>query len=927
MHVPSLVRDPTVPPQLDPSLPSLRPPYWAADHLCQLLAHVPSQRRRRKRGQTAATSASCLRTFNVRDWRLSRCSSPVREEDRRDRQCGPLSPLHWPRTLIKEPLPWLLTTGEQSTALPPGQSPRPLRSGGQPSHSLPRNSESLARTRSTKGRALAPSLDSRSRTETPKNAEGAEMVAPSEAPGEESPLMKDQEHPSSKPASYEAARDAVMDMLDTFLINLNKTISDNFGADVGEVQVRRPAVETDKVLEKDEVDTSPEAATPVVNDSPQITEPICAPPRSPEEDAVRHEALCDVCSKIIVGSRYKCLNCHDWDSCSSCYVGIERVHPGHRFMVVKERGIIPTEITPDQWYHHTHIICDGCGRPVVGPRFKCISCPDFDYCISCEHDPGKNHSKQFGEEHMFLKIDHPRSEERPIQEAVRRAKQIAEPVARDSVDTLMDGDKVVAQSADLGLSTPEENPKSAAQRGSRSELAPTDGSENLAIACNLIVRGENDEAQISREHDEEEGVETIESGSRAGEGKKTKFETESSNISRASLRAMHQATLAQIEEIIARLRDVALESQRAFAALSASMAVDAEGSSEEASGQAHQSRESVPEDASNARLPTIGRVERARVQEDEEEPERPVLDAAFVSDMTIPDGTVVAAGCTFVKVWSVKNTGSSPWPVGLGLKLASGNRLGHKSGTLFPLVETELRAIQPGEEISLTADNLHAPDRAGTYRTFFRLVSRSASPFEEGESFGEQLWIKITVVEPGSVTDGSVADTCSSWLGHDKESTLNKSGSLSHSSFLAAPRSLESVGAVDASITTATTSNKSSTKKANDRFGQSRNASVTDTFDSRSERSGGAPFSPVMQAHDSEIVSHVSELDDDVDEGFEIIYQSTDEEDSDQDLYNALYYREKERERLPAFPRPSSGLQTPLSPSRVSSPIESLSSF
>lgn len=37
---------------------------------------------------------------------------------------------------------------------------------------------------------------------------------------------------------------------------------------------------------------------------------------------------------------------------------------------------------------HERIICNGCERgPIVGKRFKCLVCPDFDLCAACESKP------------------------------------------------------------------------------------------------------------------------------------------------------------------------------------------------------------------------------------------------------------------------------------------------------------------------------------------------------------------------------------------------------------------------------------------------------------------------------------------------------------------------------------------------------------
>jgi len=50
---------------------------------------------------------------------------------------------------------------------------------------------------------------------------------------------------------------------------------------------------------------------------------------------------------------------------------------------------------------HSIVTCDGCGaHPIIGNRYKCSVCPDFDYCESCE--------QTIDHVHPFLKIKNPK---------------------------------------------------------------------------------------------------------------------------------------------------------------------------------------------------------------------------------------------------------------------------------------------------------------------------------------------------------------------------------------------------------------------------------------------------------------------------------------------------------------------------------------
>jgi hypothetical protein len=63
----------------------------------------------------------------------------------------------------------------------------------------------------------------------------------------------------------------------------------------------------------------------------------------------------------------------------------------------KNAAAADIEESKEPLVHHEGVQCDGCGvSPIVGIRYKCAVCKDFDYCAKCE--------ESLGHDHPFLKI-------------------------------------------------------------------------------------------------------------------------------------------------------------------------------------------------------------------------------------------------------------------------------------------------------------------------------------------------------------------------------------------------------------------------------------------------------------------------------------------------------------------------------------------
>jgi len=95
----------------------------------------------------------------------------------------------------------------------------------------------------------------------------------------------------------------------------------------------------------------------------------------------------------------------------------------------------------------------------------------------------------------------------------------------------------------------------------------------------------------------------------------------------------------------------------------------------------------------------------------------------FLEDVTIPDGSLVAAEATFVKQWRIQNDGSCDWDSSYLLKLVSGDPLGAPT-------ETVLYPARAGTE-AIIEMTLTAPAEPGLYHTVWQAFDPEGVPFEQ----------------------------------------------------------------------------------------------------------------------------------------------------------------------------------------------------
>jgi hypothetical protein len=112
--------------------------------------------------------------------------------------------------------------------------------------------------------------------------------------------------------------------------------------------------------------------------------------------------------------------------------------------------------------------------------------------------------------------------------------------------------------------------------------------------------------------------------------------------------------------------------------------------------------------------------------------------AVYVSDVTIPDGTVVTAGQSFTKTWKVTNTGTCAWTATYQLTFVSGDSLGGKATPIG-------KAVSPGQSADISVV-LTSTSATGTITGRWKLTN------DKGQQFGDELTVVIKNSATGSIT-------------------------------------------------------------------------------------------------------------------------------------------------------------------------------
>ena len=126
--------------------------------------------------------------------------------------------------------------------------------------------------------------------------------------------------------------------------------------------------------------------------------------------------------------------------------------------------------------------------------------------------------------------------------------------------------------------------------------------------------------------------------------------------------------------------------------------------------------------------------------------------AKFVSDVTIPDNSILDSNMAFTKTWRIKNTGSCTWDSSYLVAYISGVTLSQQPGYwIVPQGQT----VAPGQTVDISV-GMTSPVENGSYASYWGLkkVDGAFMPVAGGAG-GNSFYVKIKV-NRGSTTTGNI---------------------------------------------------------------------------------------------------------------------------------------------------------------------------
>ena len=132
--------------------------------------------------------------------------------------------------------------------------------------------------------------------------------------------------------------------------------------------------------------------------------------------------------------------------------------------------------------------------------------------------------------------------------------------------------------------------------------------------------------------------------------------------------------------------------------------------------------------------------------------------AAFVTDVTVPDDTLMQPGQQFVKTWRLQNIGSCAWDASYSVVFAGGDNLG------APPQQSIGATVPPGQSVDISLA-MTAPQPAGSYTSYYKLRSADGVVFGIGNNTNNPFWVAISVNQAVSTEISGVDAMCNfAWV-------------------------------------------------------------------------------------------------------------------------------------------------------------------
>jgi hypothetical protein len=168
---------------------------------------------------------------------------------------------------------------------------------------------------------------------------------------------------------------------------------------------------------------------------------------------------------------------------------------------------------------------------------------------------------------------------------------------------------------------------------------------------------------------------------------------------------------------------------------------------------------------------------------------KPCDRAAFVNDVTVPDGTSFAAGTSFTKTWRLQNNGTCTWTSSYKVVFSKGDSMEGPASVALP------GNVPPGQTVDVSV-NLKAPTSAKTYQGDWQLQNTSGQNFGVGSGANQTFWVKIVVggtpststtavpyfavTKVGTTTSVASSGTCPKTVTFSAAITVSQAGTVTY---------------------------------------------------------------------------------------------------------------------------------------------------